>query len=104
MLDQRQLTRFRNEARAAAALHHNNIVPVFSVGCERGVHYYAMQLVEGQTLAQVIAVLRADDVVVGMVAVFAEKLIEKVRRSYPLVFVVTLESLEYELWIDSHRF
>ncbi len=37
MLDERQLTRFRNEARAAAALHHTNIVPVFSVGCERGV-------------------------------------------------------------------
>ncbi len=55
MLDQRQLTRFHNEARAAAALHHNNIVPVFSVGCERGVHYYAMQYIEGESLAAVIA-------------------------------------------------
>jgi serine/threonine protein kinase len=38
MLDPRQLQRFQNEARAAASLHHTNIVPVFSVGCERGVH------------------------------------------------------------------
>ncbi len=28
-----------------------NIVPVFSVGCERGVHFYAMQFIEGRTLA-----------------------------------------------------
>ncbi|HEV2969668.1 MAG TPA: serine/threonine-protein kinase [Pirellulales bacterium] len=58
MLDPRQLTRFRNEARAAAALHHNNIVPVFSVGCERGVHFYAMQYIEGESLASLIANLR----------------------------------------------
>ena len=54
-LDARQLQRFKNEAQAAAALHHTNIVPVFAVGCERGVHYYAMQLIEGQTLAEFIA-------------------------------------------------
>src|SRR5262249_52972347 len=54
MLDQRQLTRFRNEARAAAALHHHNIVPVHSIGCERGVHYYAMQYIEGESLARII--------------------------------------------------
>src|SRR5439155_1669585 len=47
-----------NEAQAAAQLHHTNIVPVFGVGCERGVHYYAMQYIEGQTLAGVIAELR----------------------------------------------
>src|SRR5262249_28344456 len=40
-LDAKQLQRFRNEAQAAAQLHHTNIVPVFGVGCERGVHYYA---------------------------------------------------------------
>ena len=54
VLDSRQLQRFTNEARAAAGLHHANIVPVYSVGCERGVHYYAMQYIDGQTLADVI--------------------------------------------------
>jgi serine/threonine protein kinase/Flp pilus assembly protein TadD len=56
-LDARQLQRFKNEAQAAAGLHHTNIVPVFATGCERGVHYYAMQYIEGQSLAQVIAEL-----------------------------------------------
>jgi serine/threonine protein kinase len=57
-LDAKQLQRFKNEAQAAAHLHHTNIVPVFGVGCERSVHYYAMQYVEGQTLALVIRDLR----------------------------------------------
>ncbi len=51
-LDPKQLRRFKNEARAAAQLHHTNIVPVFGVGCERGVHFYAMQFIEGRTLAE----------------------------------------------------
>jgi hypothetical protein len=55
VLDSKQLARFKNEAHAAGQLHHQNIVPVYSVGCQRGVHYYAMQYVEGQTLAEVIA-------------------------------------------------
>jgi hypothetical protein len=42
-LDPRQLQRFRNEAHAAAALKHPNLVGIHSVGCERGVHYYAME-------------------------------------------------------------
>jgi serine/threonine protein kinase/Flp pilus assembly protein TadD len=54
-LDPRQLQRFHNEARAAAGLHHTNIVPVYAVGCERGVHYYAMQFIDGRTLADFIA-------------------------------------------------
>ena len=57
-LDTRQLQRFKNESQAAACLHHTNIVPVFGVGCERGVHYYAMQYIEGQTLAAIIRNLR----------------------------------------------
>jgi hypothetical protein len=57
-LDAKQLQRFKNEAQAAAHLHHTNIVPVFGVGCERSVHYYAMQYIEGQTLAAVIRDLR----------------------------------------------
>ena len=39
-------------------LHHTNIVPVIAVGSERGVHYYAMQFIEGRTLADVIRELR----------------------------------------------
>jgi hypothetical protein len=58
MLDERQLTRFHNEARAAASLKHPNIVGVHSVGCERGVHFYAMEYIEGRTLAEVIAEMR----------------------------------------------
>jgi eukaryotic-like serine/threonine-protein kinase len=57
-LDPKQLQRFRNEAAAAAQLHHTNIVAVYAVGCERGVHYYAMQLIEGQSLAALIEGLR----------------------------------------------
>jgi serine/threonine protein kinase/Tfp pilus assembly protein PilF len=57
-LDAKQLQRFKNEAQAAAQLHHTNIVPVFAVGQERGVHYYAMQFIEGQTLAALIHELR----------------------------------------------
>ncbi|QEL16266.1 serine/threonine protein kinase [Limnoglobus roseus] len=53
--DARQLQRFRNEAEAAAHLHHSHIVPVFAVGSERGVHFYAMQYIEGQSLAALIA-------------------------------------------------
>ncbi|HEV3080119.1 MAG TPA: serine/threonine-protein kinase [Gemmataceae bacterium] len=52
--DPKQLKRFENEAQAAAQLHHTNIVPVFAVGHERGVHYYAMQLIDGQSLADLI--------------------------------------------------
>jgi len=57
-LDPRRLQRFHNEARAAACMHHPNIVPVYAVGEVRGVHYYAMQLIEGQNLADLIADLR----------------------------------------------
>jgi hypothetical protein len=58
MLDERSLTRFRNEAQAAAGLAHPNIVPIYAVGCERGVHYYAMQYIDGLPLDRVIAGLR----------------------------------------------
>jgi WD40 repeat protein/serine/threonine protein kinase len=60
-LDARQLQRFKNESLVAAQLHHTHIVPVYYVGCERGVHFYAMQYVEGHSLAAVVAGLREVD-------------------------------------------
>ena len=59
LLDDSQLERFRNEARAAAMLDHPNIVRIHSVGCERGIHYYAMSMVDGHSLAEVIANLQS---------------------------------------------
>ena len=54
VLEPSDIQRFKNEAQIAAQVHHPHIVPVYAVGCENGVHYYAMQLIEGQTLAQLI--------------------------------------------------
>ena len=50
--------RFRREARAAARLHHTNIVPVFEVGQEGDVCFYAMQLIDGRSLEQMLRELR----------------------------------------------
>jgi hypothetical protein len=61
VLDSRQLQRFKNEARAAATLDHPHIVSVYSVGEERGMHFYAMQLIDGQSLAEVIGELRVPE-------------------------------------------
>jgi eukaryotic-like serine/threonine-protein kinase len=58
VMDPKQLARFSNEARAAAALNHPNIVPVYGVGNERGVHYYSMQFINGQPLDHLIQELR----------------------------------------------
>ena len=65
VLDERRLQRFRNEARAAAGLQHAHIVPVHAVGSDRGVHYYAMQYIEGRTLAAVIAEARDHRLAAG---------------------------------------
>src|SRR5260370_33466297 len=59
-MDPKQLQRFKNEAQAAAQLHHQHIVPVYGVGCERGVHYYAMQYIDAHTLAETIRKLRRE--------------------------------------------
>ncbi len=55
--DRKALERFRREAKAAARLHHTNIVPVFEIGVDGDVAFYAMQFIQGQGLDQVIAEL-----------------------------------------------
>jgi serine/threonine protein kinase len=50
--------RFIYEARLAARLHHTNIVPVFASGVDSGFYFYAMQFIDGPTLAQVVRELR----------------------------------------------
>ncbi len=54
LLDARQVTRFKNEAQAAASLDHHHIVSVYAVGSDHGLHYYAMQFVDGLSLAELI--------------------------------------------------
>ena len=47
--------RFRTEAAAAASLQHPNIVAIHEVGFAQGQHFFAMDFVEGLTLAQLVA-------------------------------------------------
>ena len=56
--DGNALSRFRREARSAARLHHTNIVPVYEVGQDGAICYYAMQFIHGQGLDAVIEDLR----------------------------------------------
>ncbi len=52
--DRKTQERFLREAKSAARLHHTNIVPVYEVGRDGDVSFYAMQLIQGQGLEQVI--------------------------------------------------
>ncbi len=51
---QMAVQRFRAEAQAAARVHHTNIVPVYGQGEQDGCFYYAMELIDGVGLDQVI--------------------------------------------------
>src|SRR6516165_10201894 len=47
LADAKHKRRFEREAKAAAKLHHTNIVPVFGVGEHEGLPYYVMQFIQG---------------------------------------------------------
>ena len=56
--DDKSFSRFMREARAAGKLNHNNVVAVHGMGQEQNTPYYAMEFVEGETLAQVLSKLK----------------------------------------------
>src|SRR6266513_2949655 len=58
LLDNRTKRRFEREAKAAAKLHHTNIVPVFGVGQHDGLPYYVMQFIQGLGLDAVLEELK----------------------------------------------
>ena len=58
LLDPQRVARFHREAKAAARLHHTNIVPVFGVGESQGIHYYVMQFIAGAGLDAVLEDVR----------------------------------------------
>lgn len=53
--DQRDLLRFEQEARAASALNHPNILTIYEFGQETGKHFIASEFIEGKTLRQIIS-------------------------------------------------
>lgn len=48
--DRNFVTKFRTEAQSAAGLEHPNVVNIYDVGSEEGLHYIVMEYVEGITL------------------------------------------------------
>jgi tetratricopeptide (TPR) repeat protein len=54
------VARFRREAKAAGRLHHTNIVPIYAMGRHGGHWYYAMELVQGRALSQIVAEMKAE--------------------------------------------
>src|SRR5258708_13485276 len=50
--DAERLKRFEQEARAASALNHTNILSIFDVGSHEGAPYLVMELLEGETLRE----------------------------------------------------
>lgn len=53
--------RFRIEAEAAARINHDNLVTVYEVGCDQGMHYFSMRFVEGVSLSEAIRVNPAEN-------------------------------------------
>jgi WD40 repeat protein/serine/threonine protein kinase/tetratricopeptide (TPR) repeat protein len=58
VLSPEAIERFRREARAAARLHHSNIVQVYGTGEQEGLHYFVMQLIPGSGFDTLIAGMR----------------------------------------------
>ncbi len=53
--------RFRLEAEAAARINHDNLVTVYEVGCDAGMHYFSMRYVEGTSISEAIRTNPAEN-------------------------------------------
>ncbi|MCR9292609.1 MAG: WD40 repeat domain-containing serine/threonine-protein kinase [bacterium] len=58
MDDDNRRARFEREARTTASLHHTHIVPVYGIGAESGLMYFAMQFIDGLGMDEVLLELR----------------------------------------------
>lgn len=56
---EKQIARFKYESQAVAQINHPNIVPLFSIGQEYGIYYFATQLIQGKSLGRLLAELRS---------------------------------------------
>ena len=65
--DRDAMERFQREAETVAQLHHTNIVPIFAIGEQQGVFYYAMQFIEGRSLAAVLDRSQKETTPLGIV-------------------------------------
>lgn len=81
----RAVTRFRTEARAAAGLRHDGIVPIFEVAEVDGYHLFSMELVEGVSLDQ-----RLDRDDLGLGAAMSSR-----QRAAALVVACVAEALDH---------
>src|SRR5438132_7121541 len=53
--DEDRVRRFMQEAKAASALNHPNIITIYEIGEVDGIHYIATEFIDGQTLRQQVA-------------------------------------------------